>query len=540
MNQAPETIQNQNQVAEPETQLQAGGEKQQANQEQVTPDLQPETPVSTEISDDQVALYNQQITEALRDGDSKKINDIREELEKISGNQKEVEIPEDPQKADQQDQNEKPLQQQQQQQQLSDESKPFVVYHKGQRIEREDQNRLFGFKDTGSLKAAYVKRELELEETRKLLNEALANAQKAPQQPQQPQPQQPNRQTAHQQAIQAAQQAQQQQSAPRRPALPIPPAVPEYSTDDPLDYTDEDRKKAGEYRNAMKDYSKAVRDYNVQNEAYLNYIEKRPGTLPDEVQEKLKQFDDLQSQLQEINRGRQEIENQKVENAHWQRFTDFQNSNESFKTPMHIKDMDVKAKDWSNSVAAANGVQMPQTEENPNDPAWQAYYMHRADIVDKYLNDDSQVKANSAGYEPPAGIEAYYNMLDLESFRRNKIAEGELGPDATLKLAYVLQQLETGDFEETLNQVRAEERGKAVKATAESINQMNQTATHVNPADVGSGPSLDAMGVSQEDYSLLEQFGNLHPDEVHAFERRNPGITKRVEAIARRVQASAR
>ena len=46
---------------------------------------------------------------------------------------------------------------------------------------------------------------------------------------------------------------------------------------------------------------------------------------------------------------------EEADRAHWQRFTDFQDKHDSYKTPVHPKEMNEKMVKWIGDITRANG-----------------------------------------------------------------------------------------------------------------------------------------------------------------------------------------
>jgi hypothetical protein len=401
------------------------------------------------------------------------------------------------------------------------EPKKFHVFYDGKKIEREDPNKLLGYKSTGEIKAALVKAQLRLDEMENnsvslaaKLREAEAKIQQFSQKQAQPSNEQPLKPSA----------------VPPKPLdRPVPPEEPVLSTEDPSLYTEADilavakhRRETNEFNRKMIEYVQSFENRSApENEVLKKQLQ--------EMDERLKKHDEG---YQEIEREKQRIAEEKADLAHWNQFMEFQNKHGSYSTDVPIKQLNDDMNKWMDLIAAANGV-----KKGTNGEASGEYFRQRGQIVNQYLNNDAQVVQNSEGIQPPKGHDKFFKLLELYQALNKYKENSVLGPNATLEHAYLQMKHESGDMEEALDTIRVNERTKATEQFADGVQAFQQNAVNVDPKDSSGGPDVNQLGISSSD---LQWFSTITPDKALELKHKNRELFDKYNAIADRIVSIVR
>jgi len=394
-----------------------------------------------------------------------------------------------------------------------DTPKFFVTFH-GKRVERDDKNKLLGHENTGALKAAYVKRDLQYEDLRKRHDDEVAELNRKLREAEtklsggatatptpKPQPSLAPPPPTSRPPLRA----------PEKPVFPEPPKL---STTDPVDYTAEDRQKLDTYSRQQYEASKKMTQY-------IDYIEKKPGSLPEEVQSELTELrqwrEKAQGVLQKVESNEATRAQQDSEKAHWGRFAGFQAKHKTFETPKPLQDLHGPIVGWMRNVASANGIEAPAGERNDADPEWKTYLANRADLIEKYLSGDAEAVSNAEGFKPPEGHEQYFKLLEVNNALIQYIGDGVFGESATLEDAYDRMLRESGEFGDRVEALRIEERTAGAKRMGDAIEEFSQSASTIPPEASASAPDDSALGIPKED---LLWFRNVGPTRYHELVQR--------------------
>jgi hypothetical protein len=398
--------------------------------------------------------------------------------------------------------------------------KKFSVYWQGQKIDREDHNNLLGYKNTGEIKAALIKAQLQLQHNDSQ-NAALMNqlrgatekiksfSQSVPQSIQTPVSTQRNAQSN---VI----------FAPL--AKPIPPMRPILSTNDPSLYTEEDIMKMDEYTKSSHDFFNRIVDYvaNVELRARSS-ADPYKNELVD-IKNKLSQFDEEREILK---KERQRLQDEKADNDHWKQFDIFQNKHKTFKTSVPVKQLNEVMNKWMDNVAEANGVHKSSDGSNIAD-----YFNQRANVITRYLNNDSQTLQNAQGINPPEDYQTFFRLLELYH-QLNKYRDSTiLGSNATLHDAYLRMKDDAGELDDDLNTVRLNERTNAVEQFTSGVQQLQNHAVNIDPKQSAGGPDVNELGISTND---LKWFKSITPDRLHDYKYRNAELYNKWNAIADKI-----
>lgn len=390
-----------------------------------------------------------------------------------------------------------------------EEAKKFTVHWQGEKVEREDLNNLLGYKTTGDLKAAFIKQELASKSREQDLlkrleeaNEKLVKPPAAPQSPPAPRPQQ----------------------VPQPPVKkidrPVPPAPPVLSTQDPTLYTEEDIGKLDAHQKATSEFNQKMIDYVESVRSQPPQVDPSVKRDIDEIkkwrEEAGRLFDDVKKQ-------KQDLENERIETAHWKRFSDFMDKHDSFKTPLPPRQMNDKMQGWMDSIAMANGIKPANGHRDDE------YMYHRADVVSKFLGNDPQVVQNAQGIAPPEGREAYFKMLELNNALGKYVDSGVFGKNATLEDAYLRMKADSGEMETDIDAMRTQERTKATQQFAEGVEELQQHAAGVDPSASSGGPDMTSLGFPKED---LVWFQSVTQQKLADMQTKSPDLFKKWNLIA--------
>lgn len=400
-----------------------------------------------------------------------------------------------------------------------EDDKKFSVYWQGQKVEREDKNNLLGYNNTGELKAALIKAQLQLQQhdtERSSLTERLRDAEQKIVASSQPKPVQP---PVQRHAV--------QQPIIGSVTKPIPPIRPNLTTNDPSLYTEDDIK-------SLDAYSKATDSFNRKMVDYLTWIESRPAQQSESMKSEMGQIkakiDELDSERQTLQAERKRLQEEKADMDHWNQFKVFQDRHKTFQTSMPVKELNAAMNKWMDNIAAANGVK--SISEGNND-----FYNQRAQIVTKYLNNDAQVLVNAQGIKPPEDHATFFRLFELyhalNKYRENTV----LGKNATLHDAYMRMKDDAGEIDEDLNTIRVNERTKAAEQFANGVQELQNHAVNIDPKQSSGGPDINELGITSSD---LKWFSSITPDKIHLMKHKNKELYNKWNAIADKIEKFAR
>lgn len=406
--------------------------------------------------------------------------------------------------------------------------KAFGVWHNGQRIELPDDNGLLGYKNTGALKAAKAKLELRLRDQERDFEAAQRKIAEYEQKLKDG--------VAQPQAAPAAPPAQPQKPPVVKVERPTPPAPPKLSTNDPLDYSDEDKAE-------LSRYYRETAEYNTNMAKHLEYLESRPARaeMPDEARrelETLRKWQKENAPLFDSIRSREEQEKlERSEREHWGRFESFQNAHrEEFGTSKPVKEVHGQVMKWMDTIADMNGIQRPSTPQNLNDPTWQEYLGRRKELVDKYFAGDEAVVNNSQGFDPPEGHEAYFRLVELEGARRDLIAQGRATEKTPMEDIYWLHMRDNGHVEDALTRARREAENAGQESVVSAISEASNSAQNLDPSQSAGPDAQEIYGVPQRDF---EWFSDIVGNPF-AVERLSGEEKKRYELIRQTIERNHR
>lgn len=388
-------------------------------------------------------------------------------------------------------------------------TEPFKIWHNGKPFERDDGDGLFGLGSTGKVKATLFRTELLLkdaEDRGKDLERRLADAE----------------------ARLKATPAQQQQAAPSaevkpvvqpKPVVqrPVPPPLPKLSTNDPSVYNDADIAAVTEYNNKVADFQAKLVEYADHLASKAPQIDPAFQKRIDELEAKVKKSDELVAATEAERKAEAE---RKEDEAHWKRFSDFQDKHPTLKLPLPTKQMNEAMVSWMSRIATANGV---------TDGSSKA-------VVEKYLDGDPTVLKNSEGITPPEGYDKYFKILEIYGARKQFIEEGVLTEKATLEDAYVLHKVRTGTLDEDIASVRAAERSAAATSFSKNIQELQEQSHGIDPSKSSGGPDLNGLGISDAD---LKWFMSVNIEDLPVLKRKKPDDYSKWNTIAERIKSKA-
>jgi hypothetical protein len=378
--------------------------------------------------------------------------------------------------------------------------KKFGVFYGGKRHEVDDANGLLGHKGTGDLKAALIKTQLMLKDAEERLQTRLVAQAPTP-------------------AAQVPIPATVVPPVAAQPAAvvlkPVPPVLPKLSTNDPSLYSEADITELTADNASVNEFNTKVVEYTEAMGGRVQQLDPAIQARIDALEAKARKADEV---IAKVEKDAADDAQQKIDQAHWQRFVDFQNKpgRESFKMPLPPKQMNDEMHKWMDKIAVANGA-TPETS---------------GPTIEKYLNGDPTVLQNSEGFPPPEGYEAYFKNLEVFLAFKTFVKEGVITEKASLEDAYALHKIRSGEMADDLEALRISERAKAVETFANGVQQMQQHAVGIDPSKSSGGPDLNAAGISDQD---LNWYMSITPQGVQKMETSDPDSFKKWNAIADKV-----
>jgi len=502
----------------------------QQAEEQQTPESQ-EQVEETQQEEWTTESLTEAIEEAALSGDTEKMDELRQLFDNQTGAEAQ---PTEPGDKPEETPVEEPSETQETKPATEEEKKLFKVTYHGNAHEIEDPNGLLGFETTGHLKRAKVHGDLRIKDLESRYEEATNHARSAAAKLAEleakykelegkaastPAPQQAPQQAPAENSTATSQ-------AAEKVERPVAPPYPALSTNDPNDYTSEDIEKLTEWQGKQTAYME-------QNTKYLDYLTnlaERKSEIPsaeidrivqDRTKDQESQIRALQEKLKEVDNEKATIQQQKAEQEYWDHFTRFQSQHKQFSTPAPLPELHKKVGKWMDDLAAAHGHNPPYTPYDANSEQWQAYNRMRSAIVDSYLSGNQETLNKSEGVNPPDGYKEYFKLGDLYRELKPIIERGN-----TFHQAYLIHLDETGQLDQTVDELRVEERAKASKATGDALRDHTNHPSAI-PNDVAQ-QGQPGQGISEGDISWL--MGVL--DDPTAYASLPPDQQKRADAIA--------
>lgn len=371
--------------------------------------------------------------------------------------------------------------------------KLFTVKYRGSEKQLDDNNGLLGYDNTGALKKAFAHQKYYIGdlEDRSEQNRLQAEAKAA------------ENETLKKQLEELKQAAQQTVTPEKkeetvveiqkvdRPTFPVQPVL---STNDPLDYTDDDRK-------ALEGYNQDIVEYNKQMDGYLDYLENRPVQVAEnpEIEQIKSELNATKQVIDKFNESQKNIDQEKADFDFWTGISKFQDAHsELFGTSKPIADLHKDVEVWMDRLTQALGSQKPLTPYNPNEVSWQNYEAAKANNVRRFLDGDQEIVQNAEGVSPPEGYENYFKVADIQKAKDRLVSEGILGKNASLEEAYLMELRNNGDLDSGISEVQQTSVQQGIDAMSDAIKQQELYATTI-PNNIASESTPSE--VSQEDYA---------------------------------------
>lgn len=307
--------------------------------------------------------------------------------------------------------------------------------------------------------------------------------------------------------------------------IPTPPPEPEYSSSDPLDWTAEDREKDAKYRRERAEYDK------VMNAAVVNLAKaaKAPAqqgpynndpALVAKVEEQGQYIEELKQRD-----ATTAAKNQRTD--FWKALADFQDLHkDELATPAPLAELHEEVGTWMNGLAWANGVK-------PDDPSFEA---KKADLVQKYLNGDEAVLENSVAVVPPEGYKQYFRVAATQKRLKRLIADGVLGPKATLQDAWEKDYV-SRNLDNDVSALESEAHSNGVRTVLDNLSNVQaNTASHI-PNSAAAGPSDGEGGGSPEGEISREEAMRILKLPISEV-RRDPELMRKRSLIVSRLKTS--
>jgi hypothetical protein len=407
--------------------------------------------------------------------------------------------------------------------------KLFEVSYHGINHQRPDDNGLLGYPTTGHLKRAKIHADLRISE---LENETLEARRYAEQKDREAKELQKRFQELEaktkQQPPVAPSQAQQpnlvqaqQQGQPSDP--PTPPDYPELSTDDPLDYTHDDREKLKSYNRDRARYDRDVTDY-------IRSLSQRQPVVKTEIPEEIKsEIEQLRSYREQVERERVEKEQKEKQKSFWGAFDNF-SSQDTYKSDYGIPDsfenLHQKVESWEDRLAMAYGYQKPFAAYDASNPDWQKFNDAKRQIAGAYLSGNQEVVGKTQGIDPPAGYENYFKLVELHNTHKSLVDKGLLGPGSKLADAHFYNLRESGQLDRDVNDLRAQATIQAQRDVSNAIKEHQQYVSAI-PGNMSGQSGSIAGGYTMSD---MNWFLDVSPQQ---YVRLSPQDRAKYDAIAK-------
>lgn len=311
------------------------------------------------------------------------------------------------------------------------------------------------------------------------------------------------------------------------PDAPVRPELPA----DPSDWSNEDAVAFTKWQNDLTDYT-------TKMTGTVSQLVTRPTEAQLEVPEQLTQaISEMQNQIKTVTESmstmiqeRAQLAQERASEAYWNSSRDFQRRHtKEFGTDKDIREVHKDCQQWMRRVAEANGVTLPY---NPTDEDNRKYTIDRLALVGSYLANDPQVVANCQAFNPPDGYQQYFKMGDLLAARKEYIAQGLLGSNASLQDAWVLQQDKNGTLDQGIQNVEVAAQARGAEAALRSqTDHQQQDAVTIPPEAAQQG--LAEEGWTQQE--IIEAL-NASGDEL----ARNPQLRARKAKIMASLPAHQR
>lgn len=280
--------------------------------------------------------------------------------------------------------------------------------------------------------------------------------------------------------------------------IPTPPAEPQYSSDDPLDWTAEDRAKDVEYRKERRKYDDDMRGVTTK------LVEAMKKPLPSQQPGPYKNDPALVEQVEEQGQYIKGLKSADAKVAAERRLTDFWKDvaafqdlhKEELSTSVPLQKLHEDVASWMNGLAWANGVTQP---ENATAEQMGEYEQKKAALVDQFLKGDQAVVEAAAARPPPDEYKQYFRIAGYQKRRAALVREGKLGDRATLQDAWEKDYVRT-ELDKDVAALEAGSRAEGSQAVLDSLGAgQRENASHIpNNAAAAQPPGTDEGAASDE------------------------------------------
>ncbi len=315
-------------------------------------------------------------------------------------------------------------------------------------------------------------------------------------------------------------------ATPQEPTKPVEtpivdlkvPVRPNISLD-PLSWEDEDRA-------VMEKYYRDVDDYNANLKELLLKKVNTPASAPIaeseelvQIKAKLEKFESVAKSLEqqkEEARIKAEEARQKIEiDNYWNQVEEFRKVHSEFSTHKgSIRELHNNTQEWMNQLAVAAGHRLPP---NPTQAEVEYFESTKLNLANQYLSGDQSLV--NTGVMPPADVDEYFKLSEVENKRLELIQKGLLGEKASLHNAYVIINEQSGTLDKGVEAIEVNARKQGANAILDMARGHQENDAVNLPTNAGNtGVQADAT----HDQALLNQAINASPIEL----QQNPILAK--------------
>jgi len=348
----------------------------------------------------------------------------------------------------------------------------FVTKYKGTDVERDDSDGFLEMKNSAELKKSWIHKDLTIEELEKRVKEARSFAAARERESLELKTQ-----------LEAATKPHEKPPVVEQPKPVIPPApiverpkVPDIQMivdlpDDPTDWTPEQGKQ-------FKAYQRQKAEYDLKMADYVESLRSQPSVapvikqeIPDDVKNALKELDIIRAE-------RAAMEQKAVAQNYWKGVEEFQKKHKEFAFKSNPEELHAKVIAWMDKLAEGLGAPKPYQQGGPE---WNNFIQKRDEYVGQYLKGDKAIIEKATGIEPPEDYDKYFRIAELERTHASLKNDKTLGPNSTLHDAYIKHLDITGQMEQGVNSLMADQFSKGADAITNVLKRSDKAAKAVPP-----------------------------------------------------------
>jgi len=194
---------------------------------------------------------------------------------------------------------------------------------------------------------------------------------------------------------------------------------------------------------------------------------------------------------------------------YWNQVEKFKSDHSEFSFDGSVQGLHNKTQDWMSQLAVASGHRLPP---NPTQADIDYFESTKYNLAKQYLSGEQSLV--NTGVMPPADVDKYFKLSEIENKRSELVQQGLLGEKATLHNAYVIINEQSGTLDKGVEALEVNARKQGANAILDMARGHQENDAVNLPTNAGNtGVQADAA----HDQALLNQALNASPIELKPY-----------------------